>query len=179
MPLTLVIYAEIKDYLKWYAQAAVNSVKLAGFDGVEIHGANGYLPDQFLQDVSNTRTDEYGGSIENRARFMLEVLESVVGAVGQTKTALRLSPWSRYQDMRMDDPVPQFTYLVDQIKQRYPNLAYLHVVGAGGPGSEGPKDPQVRDFLLVQRMPLLTSSTASGLHSQAVGSAPAHRERRL
>ena len=89
--------AEIKDYHQYFAQAAVNAVKKAGFDGVEIHGANGYLPDQFLQDVSNNRTDEYGGSVENRARFMLEVVDAVVAAVGPKKTALRLSPWSQYQ----------------------------------------------------------------------------------
>ena len=64
---------------------------------MEIHGAHGYLVDQFLQDVSNTRTDEYGGSIENRARFALEVVDAVVGAVGASKTGIRLSPWSRYQ----------------------------------------------------------------------------------
>lgn len=88
---------EIKEYVKWYAEAAKRAVHEAGFDGVEIHGANGYLIDQFLQDVSNTRTDEYGGSIENRARFALEVTEAVVAAVGQSKTSIRLSPWSRYQ----------------------------------------------------------------------------------
>ena len=69
----------------------------AGFDRVEIHGANGYLVDQFLQDVSNKRTDEYGGSIPNRARFALEVIDAIVAAVGPKKTAIRLSPWSRYQ----------------------------------------------------------------------------------
>ena len=69
----------------------------AGFDGVELHSANGYLIDQFLQDVSNNRTDEYGGSIENRARFALEVMDAITAAVGQSKSALRLSPWSTYQ----------------------------------------------------------------------------------
>ena len=69
----------------------------AGFDGVEIHGANGYLVDQFLQDVSNQRTDEYGGPIEHRARFALEVVEAVTAAIGQTKTAIRVSPWSVWQ----------------------------------------------------------------------------------
>lgn len=87
---------EIKEYVGWYATAAKNAIK-AGFDGVEIHGANGYLVDQFLQDVSNKRTDAYGGPIENRARFALEVTEAVVAAVGQKKTSIRLSPWSKYQ----------------------------------------------------------------------------------
>ena len=167
---------EIKEYVEWYASAAANAVK-AGFDGVEIHAANGYLPDQFLQDVSNTRTDEYGGSIENRARFALEVVGAVAGAVGQSKTAFRLSPWNKYQgvcsdngirrdfltqcsrhhvDMRMEDPVPQFTYLVEQFKEKYPNLAYLHVVSPIAPDAEGPKDPSVR--LRVNLLPQRTSS---------------------
>lgn len=80
----------------WYADAAKNAIK-AGFDGVEIHGANGYLVDQFLQTVSNKRTDEYGGPVENRARFALEVVDAIVAAVGANKTAIRLSPWSRFQ----------------------------------------------------------------------------------
>lgn len=80
-----------------YAQAAHNAVHGAGFDGVEVHGANGYLVDQFTQDTANRRTDEYGGSIENRTRFALEVLDAVVEAVGPKKTAIRLSPWSTYQ----------------------------------------------------------------------------------
>ena len=71
----------------------------AGFDGVEIHGANGYLIDQFTQDITNTRTDGYGGSIENRCRFALEVVSAVCEAIGESKTAIRLSPWSRFQGM--------------------------------------------------------------------------------
>ncbi|KAK0460537.1 uncharacterized protein EV420DRAFT_214156 [Desarmillaria tabescens] len=124
-PLTL---DEIREYPKLYAQAAANAVFKAGFDGVEIHGANGYLIDQFLQDVSNKRTDAYGGSIENRARFGLEVMDAVVNAVGASRTAIRLSPWSPWQGMRMEDPVPTFSYLVTKIGQRHANLAYIHVV---------------------------------------------------
>lgn len=92
--------AEIKEFIQLYAQAAVNAVQKAGFDGVELHGANGYLVDQFLQDVSNNRTDEYGGSIENRARFALEALDAIVKALGtQKKVGIRLSPWETYQGM--------------------------------------------------------------------------------
>ncbi|KAI0744235.1 NADH:flavin oxidoreductase/NADH oxidase [Daedaleopsis nitida] len=138
---------EIKDYVRWHGSAAVNAVKGAGFDGVEIHGANGYLIDQFLQDVSNKRTDEYGGSIENRARFALEVVDAVAAAVGESKTAIRLSPWSHYQDMRMDDPVPTITYLVEKLKEKHPKLSYIHVVSPGSPGGEGPKDPAQSDFI--------------------------------
>ncbi|KAI5886287.1 FMN-linked oxidoreductase, partial [Schizophyllum commune H4-8] len=119
---------EIKQYVQWYAIAARNAVERAGFDGVEIHGANGYLVDQFLQDVSNKRTDEYGGSIENRSRFGLEVTAAVVQAVGASKVGIRLSPWSRFQDMRMKDPAPQFTHFVTELRARHPDLAYLHLI---------------------------------------------------
>ncbi len=142
--LTKAFPVEIKQYVRWHATAAKNAVEGAGFDGVEVHGANGYLVDQFLQDVSNKRTDEYGGSIENRARFAFEVMDAIVEAVGETKAAIRLSPWSLYQDMHMEDPMPQFTYFVDQLKQRHPNLAYLHVITPAVPGSAGPKDESVR-----------------------------------
>ncbi|KAI0834526.1 NADH:flavin oxidoreductase/NADH oxidase family protein [Hypoxylon sp. FL0890] len=116
---------EIQSFVANYAQAARNAVE-AGFDGVEIHGANGYLVDQFIQDVSNQRTDRYGGSIENRARFALEIANAIVAAIGAERVGIRLSPWSTFQGMRMDDPVPQFTYLIKELKQL--KLAYLHVV---------------------------------------------------
>ncbi|KAK0184558.1 hypothetical protein F5146DRAFT_938538 [Armillaria mellea] len=124
-PLTL---DEIHEYPKLYAQAAANAVFKAGFDGVEIHGANGYLVDQFIQDVSNKRTDAYGGSVENRARFPLEVIDALVDAVGAHRTAFRVSPWSTWQEMRMEDPIPMFSYLVKEIGQRHTDLAYLHVI---------------------------------------------------
>ncbi|KAF7333129.1 Oxidored-FMN domain-containing protein [Mycena venus] len=94
-PLRALTVAEIKEYVGLYAQAAKNAIE-AGFDGVEIQGANGYLVDQFLQDVSNKRTDEYGGSVENRARFTLEVIDAVAAAIGAERTAIRFSPWSPF-----------------------------------------------------------------------------------
>jgi len=124
-PLTLF---EIKDYIDLYAKAASNAVHRAGFDGVEVHGANGYLIDQFFQDTCNTRTDEYGGSVENRARFGLEVVDKVVEAVGAQRTGIRLSPWSKFQGMRMKEPIPTFSYIVNELKKRHPDLAYVHVV---------------------------------------------------
>lgn len=89
--------SEIKEYVQMHATAAENAVFKAGFDGVEIHCGNGYLLDQFLQDVSNQRDDEYGGSIENRVRIALEITDAVVKAVGEKKTGLRITPWSRFQ----------------------------------------------------------------------------------
>ncbi|KIK55658.1 hypothetical protein GYMLUDRAFT_175214 [Collybiopsis luxurians FD-317 M1] len=124
-PLTL---AEIKEYISDFGKAAANAVLGAGFDGVEIHAANGYLCDQFTQDVSNKRTDEYGGSIEGRCRFVLDVMKEVANAVGQDRAAVRLSPWSLFQNMRMSDPVPTFSYLVSKLKEQLPDLAYLHLV---------------------------------------------------
>ena len=119
---------EIKTYVQWHADAAHRAVNQAGFDGVELHFANGYLPDQFLQDVSNQRTDEYGGSIENRARFPLEIIEAVSKAVGEDRVGFRISPWNTWQGMRMENPKPTFAYFVSQAKERFPNLAYLHAI---------------------------------------------------
>ncbi|KAI7362303.1 hypothetical protein KC354_g7395 [Hortaea werneckii] len=101
--------------------------KALRFDGVEIHGANGYLIDQFWQDVCNQRTDNYGGSVEKRARFGLDVTKAVIEAVGDSKkVGMRLSPWSNFQGMGMKDPVPQFSHIVSELKKL--DLAYLHLV---------------------------------------------------
>jgi NADPH2 dehydrogenase len=117
---------EIQQYIKDYAQAASNAVKKAGLDGVEIHAANGYLIDQFTQDTANKRTDKWGGSIENRSRFALEVAKAVSEAVGAERTGIRLSPWSSFQGMKMAEPIPQFTHLIKGLKEL--KLGYLHLV---------------------------------------------------
>ncbi|PYI15198.1 NADH:flavin oxidoreductase/NADH oxidase family protein [Aspergillus japonicus CBS 114.51] len=117
--------AEIRAFIGEYAQAARNAIA-AGFDGVEIHGANGYLIDQFNQDTANQRTDAWGGSVENRARFALEVIQAVVEAVGAERTAIRYSPFSTFQGMRMQDPRPQFRYLAEKTAEF--KLSYVHVV---------------------------------------------------
>jgi NADPH2 dehydrogenase len=96
-PLRPLTIPEIKEYVTLYGIAASNAVHKAGFDGVEIHAANGYLLDQFLQDVSNKRTDEYGGSAENRTRFIREVVDEIVKTVGPERTAIRFSPWGTFQ----------------------------------------------------------------------------------
>ncbi|CCL99889.1 uncharacterized protein FIBRA_01914 [Fibroporia radiculosa] len=119
--------SEIKEYVQLYTTAAKNAIR-AGFDGVEVHGANGYLIDQFLQDVSNKRTDEYGGSVENRARFALEVIDSVIKAIGQERVGLRVSPWGILQGMCMNDPKPTFAYLVSRVAELYTGFAYVHTV---------------------------------------------------
>jgi N-ethylmaleimide reductase len=101
----------------------------AGFDGVEIHAANGYLLDQFLRDGSNKRTDNYGGSFENRARLLMEVTKAVVAVAGADKTGLRISPVNPFNDMQDSNPQALFNYVVTELNQF--NLAYLHVVEGG------------------------------------------------
>ncbi|KAF6759863.1 NADH:flavin oxidoreductase/NADH oxidase [Ephemerocybe angulata] len=119
--------SEINEYVGWFAQAGKNAIE-AGFDGIEVHGAYGYLVDQFLQDTSNKRTDGYGGSVENRSRFALRIMDAISEAIGAERTAIRLSPWNRYQDMKMDDPKPQFSHFVTSLVDKHPDLAYIHVV---------------------------------------------------
>lgn len=119
---------EIKRYVGHYKQAAVNAIE-AGFDGVEIHSANGYLLQQFIEESSNNRTDEYGGSLENRMRFVKEVIEAVTGAIGADRTGIRLSPWTTFQGMGQNkDPYGTYTYLLEHIKTNYPEFSYVHIV---------------------------------------------------
>lgn len=122
---------EIKQYVRDYANAGINAIK-AGAHGVEIHSANGYLFEQFLHENSNNRTDEYGGSIENRARFVLEVVDALIEAIGASKVGIRLSPWNAYGDVDPGvSPIPQWSYLVMELEKRARDgnrLAYIHLV---------------------------------------------------
>lgn len=109
---------EIKQFVQYYVQAAKNAIA-AGADGVEIHSANGYLLDQFLHPNTNTRTDQYGGSIINRARLPLEVIDAVVDAVGHERVGVRISPWGAFGDMDVPiSPIPQWSYFVAEIERR-------------------------------------------------------------
>lgn len=118
---------EIPGIVALYAQAAKNAIA-AGFDGVEVHGANGYLIDQFLRDGANKRTDAYGGSVENRARFLIEVLTAVTQAIGADRVGLRLSPLNSYNSMIDSDPIGWIGYLSERLNGF--KLAYLHVMRA-------------------------------------------------
>jgi len=133
--------AELPGIVHAYAAAARNAVESAGFDGVEIHGANGYLLDQFLKTGSNQRSDDYGGSIPNRARLLLETTRAVVDAVGGGRTGIRLSPVTPANDVHDADPQPLFDYLIRQLAPL--GLAYIHVIeGATG----GPRELDDRPF---------------------------------
>ncbi|CCK71404.1 alkene reductase KNAG_0G03460 [Huiozyma naganishii CBS 8797] len=135
---------EIKQYIKEYVEAAVNSIK-AGADGVEIHSANGYLLNQFLDPEANMRTDEYGGSVENRARFALEVVDALVEAVGAKKVGIRFSPYGTFGTMAGGkNPliVAQYAYIVGELQRRAnegQQLAYIHLV-----------EPRVTDPFLTE-----------------------------
>jgi N-ethylmaleimide reductase len=116
---------ELPAIVEAFRQAARNG-RQAGFDGVEIHGANGFLLDQFLQDGSNHRTDAYGGNIENRARLLLEVVEGVSEDLGADRTAVRISPHGNLGGLTDSDTVPHFSYVIDELGKR--GLAYLHMI---------------------------------------------------
>ncbi|CAL5870097.1 uncharacterized protein PFLUO_LOCUS4331 [Penicillium psychrofluorescens] len=140
--------SEIREYIELYAQAARNAVA-AGFDGVEIHGANGYLVDQFTQDMTNLRTDSWGGSVENRSRFALEVTRAVSDAIGADRTGIRFSPWSTFQGMRMADPEVQFSYLAQKMAEL--KLAFVHLVEpriCGSSEAEPTSDAENLEFFL-------------------------------
>ncbi|MDO8960559.1 MAG: alkene reductase [Methylophilus sp.] len=125
--------AIVQDYVH-----ATQFAIAAGFDGVEIHAANGYLLDQFLRDGSNQRTDQYGGSYENRARLLMEVTSAVVDVIGADKVGVRLSPVNPFNDMKDSNPQAIFNYVVTALNQF--NLAYLHAVEGGIHGG-GEADP--------------------------------------
>ncbi|WP_224553775.1 alkene reductase [Pectobacterium versatile] len=136
---------EIKHIIEDFRTASANAIA-AGFDGVEIHGANGYLLEQFLKDGANQRTDEYGGSVENRARLLLEVTAAVIDEIGAERTGVRISPVSPANAISCSDPQPQYDYLAEQLDTL--GIVYLHVVeGATG----GPRDVSPFDYGSLRR----------------------------
>ena len=124
--------SELPGIVSDYVRAAQNAIA-AGFDGVEIHSANGYLLDEFLRDGANQRTDAYGGSIENRVRFPLEVVRAVVDAVGRDRVGIRISPVTPFGDIGDSTPALTFGYYVDELAKT--GIAFLHVIegSTGGP----------------------------------------------
>ncbi|ODQ80815.1 hypothetical protein BABINDRAFT_12921 [Babjeviella inositovora NRRL Y-12698] len=147
-PIRGITTAEIKQYVADYAQAARNSVD-AGAHGVEIHAASGYLPHQFPELNTNSRTDNYGGSVENRSRFLLEVVDAATAEIGADRLAVRINPWGLFGGMGKSGKQvteDQFGYLVEQLEARAKEgkeLAYLHIIE---PRSDESKE--TNDFLL-------------------------------
>jgi len=121
---------EIAEVINDYRMATRRALE-AGFDGVELHTASGYLPEQFLSSGSNHRTDQYGGSVENRARFVLETLKAMIAEAGSDRVGIKISPEMNFNDISDANPQETYSFLVDQIKDL--NLAYLHVALFGTP----------------------------------------------
>ncbi|MBR8333741.1 alkene reductase [Burkholderia ambifaria] len=137
--------AELPGIVNDFRQAAADAIA-AGFDGVEIHGANGYLLEQFIKDGANQRTDDYGGSIENRARLLLEVVAAVIKEIGAERTGVRISPVSPANGISCSDPQAQYDYIAEQLNAQ--GVVYLHVVeGATG----GPRDVAAFDYDALRR----------------------------
>lgn len=136
---------EIAEIVDQFRRAAANAIR-AGFDGVEIHGANGYLIDQFLRDGANQRTDGYGGSVENRSRFALEVVDAVVAEIGAGRVGIRLSPVTPANDIADSNPQAVFGHLVEQLDKR--GIAFIHFIeGATG----GSRDVPGFDFAWARK----------------------------
>jgi N-ethylmaleimide reductase len=129
--------SELAGIVADFKKGAENA-KLAGFDGVEVHGANGYLLDQFLQDGSNQRTDNYGGSIENRSRLLLEVVDAAIEVFGKGRVGVRLSPYGTFNDMKDSNPIALFTYVIEQLNNR--KIAYVHVIEPRATSAGGGED---------------------------------------
>jgi N-ethylmaleimide reductase len=117
---------DIESTIEEFVRAAVNAIK-AGFDGVELHAANGYLLEQFLNPNSNTREDEYGGSIENRSRFVLSLTHAVIDAIGKEKVGVRISPYGTFNDMQPYTKVPEtYNYLIKELRKL--GVFYVHLI---------------------------------------------------
>jgi N-ethylmaleimide reductase len=129
---------EIQQIIQDYKQAAINALE-AGFDGIELHAAFGYLPNQFLADSSNQRTDQYGGSIENQNRFVVEVMNTLVDAVGANKAAIRISPTSTYNNISHKQPIEQFSLLIEHLNTL--PLSYVHIMKVPFPADQFPQYP--------------------------------------
>jgi N-ethylmaleimide reductase len=129
---------EVISIVQDYKQAAINAME-AGFDGVELHAAFGYLPNQFLAESANQRTDQYGGSNENRNLFVVEIMQEMVAAIGNNKVAIRLSPTSTYNNIIHQNPIEQFTLLIDELNKM--PLAYIHIMNIPFPADKFPQYP--------------------------------------
>jgi N-ethylmaleimide reductase len=146
---------EIPGIVEDFRRGARNA-REAGFDGVELHGANGYLIDQFLRDSTNKRTDRYGGSASNRTRFLVEVMQALIGEWGGERVGVRLSPTNPYNDIADRNPAATFSTAVGELERL--GIGYLHIVepGAGDPVAAG-EMPDIRFFRKIWRGPLIAN----------------------
>ncbi len=147
--------ADIKQTIEEFAQAAKNAIA-AGFDGIELHGANGYLLEQFLRPNTNVRTDRYGGPIENRARFVLEVVDAVIKAIGRDKVGIRISPFGVFNNMPVYPQMEaDYTYLASQLNER--GVLYIHLVDHSSMGAPAIPDSMKATLRKMSRCALILS----------------------
>jgi len=132
---------EIKQTIKDFGQAAKTAIA-AGFDGVQLHAANGYLPNQFLAESANQRTDDYGGSIPNNSRFVLEVMQELISAVGSEKVGIKISPFNPYGDIVLDNPVDTYMYLIKELNML--DFSYVEIMRQS-PHSASPENYDADD----------------------------------
>jgi N-ethylmaleimide reductase len=157
--------ADIKSAIDEYSQAAKNAVA-AGFDGVELHGANGYLLEQFFRPTSNRRTDRYGGSIENRARFVLEVTRAAVGAIGKDKVGIRLSPFGASNDMPAYPTMEaDYTYLAGELNAT--GLVYIHLVDHSSMGAPPVPESMKATFRRVFKRTVILSGGYDAVRAES------------
>ncbi|KAI8074267.1 uncharacterized protein B0P05DRAFT_512803 [Gilbertella persicaria] len=156
-PLTI---DEIQGLIQEFRQAVVNAIE-AGFDGVEIQCGGGFIIDQFINSGSNKRTDNYGGSVENRTRLALEIIDTITDAVGADRIGVRLSPGSTFGGMQDEDVVATTSYLVSRIQERHPDLAYLHFIEPRADvhmSDEATTNDTLEPFRKIWKGPLITAS---------------------
>jgi len=147
--------ADIKSTIAEFAQAAQNAVA-AGFDGIELHSANGYLLEQFIRPNTNVRTDAHGGPIENRARFVMETVEATISAIGKDRVGIRLSPFGVFNDMPLYDRMEEdYTYLAEQLNTR--DLLYIHLVDHSAMGAPPVPDSIKATFRKLFKRALILS----------------------
>ncbi|CAN7676092.1 N-ethylmaleimide reductase [compost metagenome] len=139
----------IRDIVEDYRRSARNAIR-AGMDGVEIHAGNGYLLDQFINSNSNARTDAYGGSIENRSRLLLEVVDAVIAEIGASRVAVRLTPMGRFMGMGDDTPEATFGHIVRALSER--RMAYLHLVEPAMVGTDKDDDTDPRWDAIIRQL---------------------------
>ncbi|MFH0728750.1 MAG: alkene reductase [Pseudomonadota bacterium] len=157
--------ADINSTIAEFVRAANNAVT-AGFDGIELHSANGYLLEQFIRPNSNQRLDGYGGPIENRARFVLEVAEAVMGAVGRDSVGIRLSPFGVFNDMPLYDAMAaDYTYLAQQLNAL--GLVYIHLVDHSAMGAPAVPDAMKATFRKVFKRTLILSGGYDAEHAES------------
>ncbi len=144
------LQTEEMPYMVRQFERAARNVLAAGMDGIEIHAANGYLIDQFLNSKTNRRTDQYGGSVENRARFLMEIVEAVRGVCGADRMGVRISPLGTFNDMGDDDPEATFGYVAQRLSEY--GLAYLHVVNPGTAALDKGQEPDAASTRMLALM---------------------------